>query len=122
MADAGTLHWSSDGRPFLLDASGSKYFVPPIVAAQYVNDPKALAWAKSQGASIGAPGGTDTVTGRPGASLFTTAGTWNPDAGKYDQGVNWENIAALAAGGFAGAGAGEWTGSKQRRGHSAART
>ncbi len=105
MADYGQIQWSG-GKPYIVDASGKRYFLPPIVAAQYRDDPKALAWAASQGASIGAPGGTDTVTGQPDATLLKTRGTWNPDTGQYDQGVNWENLASLAAGGFVGAGAG----------------
>lgn len=100
MADYGQLQWSPDGRPYLVDASGKRYFVPPIVAAQYRDDPRALQWAASQGAHIGAAGGSDTVTGAPDSTLTASRGVWNPDTGQYEQGANWDNIASLGVGGL----------------------
>lgn len=105
MADYGALQWSPDGKPFINDWSGKKVFITPIVAAQYKDDPKAQAWAASQGAHIGAAGGSDTVTGAPDATTLKSRGTWNPDTGQYDQGVNWDNVLSMATGGFVGAGA-----------------
>ncbi len=104
--DYQTVLWDANGKPYWKTASGSKTYIPPIVAAQYQDDPKLRAWAASQGESIDyskvASGGQAAVTNnaRPGASLLKNAGTWNSKTGQFDRGVNWGNIMAL---GIAGA-------------------
>lgn len=96
--------WDSKG-PYWKTGSGKKTYIPPITAAQYQNDPKMQAWAKSQGASIDyspvASGGSPVVTNNsvPGSSLFRERGVWNSAEGGYDQGINWTNIAAIGIGG-----------------------
>ncbi len=98
--DYSVVLWDASGKPYWKLASGKKSYIPPIVAMQERDDPKLLAWAKSQGFSIGTnPDGTTAIkTNAPGGGLIHNRGTWNSQTGKYDQGINWGNIAALGIG------------------------
>lgn len=87
--------WDGAGKPYWRTTDGGRMYIPPIVAAQYRNDPKLLAWAQSQGAHVGT-NGAPTVTGAPEGGGLHTGGTWNDQTGQYDQSLDWGNI--LAAG------------------------
>lgn len=101
--------WES-GKPYWLTASGKKMFIPPLTAAQMREDPKAQAWAKSQGVNIDyqtdpttgqvtvGPGGV-TNTATPSGGLIHQRGEWNSETGQFDQGIDWGNIMALGVGG-----------------------
>lgn len=96
----GPVQWDERGRPYWNVSDGSRHYIPPVVAAQYRDDPRMLAWAKSQGATLaGDPGGITSGTSVPGAGFFRSRGVWNSREGTYDQPINWGNLASLALGG-----------------------
>lgn len=104
--DYSVVLWDN-GKPYWKTASGGKTYIPPLVAAQMRDNPRAQAWAAQQGVQI-QYGGTDeqptvqniTNNAAPGGSLFHERGQWNPETGEWDQPINWGNIASLAVGGF----------------------
>ena len=88
--------WDQQNRPYvemLMDGPGYKkgdrrYIAPAEVwsSNSYGEDPRLMQWA-------------DANRNAPGQSLLRERGQWNPRTGKWDQGVNWTNIASMAVGG-----------------------
>ena len=88
--------WDGQGKPYvtmLMDGPGYKkgdrrYIAPAEVhpSNSYGQDPKLLAWAQGNQA--------------PGQSLLHERGQWNPRTGKWDQGINYTNLASIGVGGL----------------------
>lgn len=107
--DYKTIYWDERGSPYWMTAGGKKNYIPPITAAQYHDDPKMLAWAKSKGASIDyvkgedgnmtvGPGGV-TNTSVPGQGILHKGGTWNSEKGQYDTPFDFGNLMSMIVGG-----------------------
>lgn len=99
MIDYKTVHYDGQGRPFWLQ-DDKPYYIPPATAST-LSDPRARAWADSQGFHVD-PSGKVNDTSRPGQSLFRNAGTFNSEDGDWDRPLNWTNIASMAIGGVEG--------------------
>ena len=84
--------WDSAGKPYWSGDAGERSYIPPAIAVQDTKNPRLVAWGQAQGR-------------RPGQSLLKNAGTWNPNTGKWDRGINWTNLASIAAGSGIAAGA-----------------
>lgn len=88
----GPILWDASGAPYQNTSDGQKSYIPPIAAAQYQNDPKMLAWAKSQGANVtygpkdanGNPTTSDVRTGAP-AGGFSGNSHWNGETGQWEK-------------------------------------
>lgn len=116
LLDYSTLLWDN-GKPYYLSASGKKSYVPPASAMSMWDDPKALAWAKSQGYYI--DGGREGLTkpmevGADGkviippnpvhmasqsGGIFHTTGTWDSNSGEFEHSIDWGNIMTIAIAG-----------------------
>ena len=92
------IYYSPSGQPYYMNAAGKKTYISPLQAAQMFNDPRAVAWAKSQGAEINPQTYDTTDTSRPKESYLKTSGTWNPETGKWDRGINLNNLLATGVG------------------------
>lgn len=116
--------WDEKGKPYWASQDGrQRHYIPPIVAAQYRDDPRMLQWAQSQGFSNGADG----MTIAPGAGAggnrpldFRSSRQWDPRTGEYDTDFDWGDIVTLAAGGVIGAGAASAIGGASAGGSAAA--
>lgn len=112
--DQSRVLWDASGRPYWASLDGrSKHYIPPATAAQYNNDPRLLAWAKSQGFELqrDAAGDITGMNQAPGAGAggnrpldFRTGRQWDPKTGRYDTDFDWGDIITLIAGGIAGNG------------------
>ena len=96
------VQWDDRG-PFWLKANGGKSYISPV-AGMSMPDERVREWSRQRGASINADG-TITNTAAPGGSLFRERGEWNQQEGKFDQDVNWGNLASIGVGSFLTAGA-----------------
>jgi hypothetical protein len=102
--------WDAQGKPYYPTTDGRKSYIPPIAAAQYQDDPRMLAWAKSQGASIDyspvATGGSPIVSNNsvPDGDFFHHRGEWNSEEGQYDTNFDWGAVLTLAVAGVITAG------------------
>ena len=94
------IFWDpTTNAPYYKTSDGKKAFVPPVAAAQYRDDPKMLAWAKSQGATLATdPEGITSGSSVPRGNLLRSRGTWNSQTGQYDQPINWGNLASIGIG------------------------
>lgn len=114
--DQSVVLWDEQGKPYWrsMDGRNARHYIPPMVAAQYRDDPRMLAWAQSQGFQINRDD-QGLITGmdiRPGAGAggnrpldFKTGRQWDSRTGSYDTDFDWGDVAILAAGGLVGAGA-----------------
>lgn len=112
--DQSRVLWDATG-PYWLSTDGrTKHYIPPIVAAQYRDDPRMLAWAKSRGFELqrddqGAITGMNQAPGAGAGSDrpldFRTGRQWNPKTGQYETHFDWGDVLTSAVGGMLGAGA-----------------
>lgn len=112
--DQSRVLWDATG-PYWLSTDGrTKHYIPPIVAAQYRDDPRMLAWAKSRGFELqrDEQGAITGMNQAPGAGAgsdrpldFRTGRQWNPKTGKYETHFDWGDVLTSAVGGMLGAGA-----------------
>lgn len=93
------VQYDERGQPFWWYEDGGRYFISPLAASSMRHEPKAVAWARSQGVHDN-PDGTLTNNATPGPSLFKERGAWDADSGDMNQGVNWTNIASMGVGGL----------------------
>lgn len=114
--DYKTVLWDERGSPYWKTASGKKTYIPPLVAAQMRDEPRAMEWAKSKGVtidyqtnpetgevSVGAGGVVNNAA--PGGGLFHKRGQWNSETGEWDTPLDWGNILSMAIAGGLTAGA-----------------
>lgn len=117
MADRGSYSidnkqvlWDAQGKPYYPTTDGHRSYIPPIAAAQYRDDPRMLAWAKGQGASIDyspmESGGQPIVSNSsvPGGDFFHHRGEWNSEEGQYDTNFDWGAVLTLVVAGTITAG------------------
>lgn len=124
-ADTQHTFYESNGQPYFKKVGGGKQYIPPASAMSMFDDPKALAWAKSQGYEIkgGAQGLEDASRGIVGpdgkttyapspvtmpsqsGGLWHTTGTWNSETGKMDSSFDWGNLFTMVVAGVVTAGA-----------------
>jgi len=90
------VRWDERGRPYqvyLMDIGGHRAGERSYVApenARNSSDPRLRQWASQNQ--------------QPGESLFQNGGTWNNEAGEFDRGVNWNNLATIGTGALTGVG------------------
>lgn len=119
--DYSQVLWDN-GKPYYKTGNGGKMYIPPASAMSMFDDPKAIAWAKSQGYYIdGGRAGlnqTPTVgpdgkvvmppnpvhTGNQSGGFLHTTGEWNSDTGQFDHSIDWGNILTLVVAGVMTAG------------------
>jgi len=98
------VQWDDQGRPFYHTSDGHRDYIPPVVAAQYRDDPRMLHWAQSQGATLAdSPHGITTGTSVPGGGFLHGRGQWDSQQGRYEQPINWGNLASAGIGAAIGA-------------------
>jgi hypothetical protein len=91
--------WDEQGKPYWASTDGrSRHYIPPIVAGQYRDDPRMLAWAASQGVTEDDPNGNV-----PGGGFLRGRGQWDSEQGKYTQPINGGNLLSAAVGAMIGA-------------------
>lgn len=123
-ADTQHTYYEANGQPYFKKVGGGKMYIAPATAMSMFSDPQALAWAKAQGyeikggrqgledaskGTVGPDGKTrfpdsPVVTNSQSGGIFHTTGTWNPDSGQFDSGLDWGNILTLVVAGVMTAG------------------
>lgn len=98
------VQWDPQGRPYYNTSDGRRDYIPPVVAAQFRDDPRMLAWAKAQGATLAdSPQGITVGTSVPGGGYLHGRGQWDSEQGKYVQPINGGNLLATGIGAAIGA-------------------
>ena len=88
------IQWDAQGRPFVIDNGGRRSYIPPVVAGQFRDDPRLLAWAASQGVTAERPSGNV-----PRGGFIRGRGQWDSDEGGWDRPLNVGNLMGLGIGG-----------------------
>lgn len=109
----GPVQWDADGKPYQVTSGGQRFYLAPLVAAQYRDDPRLVAWAASQGVTL------DPVTGQVTDEAPTQGMQWDTDRGQWQRTAGSTidrimapavlgglGVAGLSAAGLFGGGAG----------------
>jgi hypothetical protein len=110
------IRFDAQGRPYLTTQSGQRSYIPPNMAAQYAGlfipeGPEKDALTAERGytpdtiaglTAFAQQGGvtSENPSGNvPSSSFMRSRGSWNPQTGQYDQGMNMSGVGGLILGG-----------------------
>src|SRR5258706_218508 len=79
------LQFDENGKPYSM-LHGKKFYTAPA-GLQASTDPRVIAWRQRYSEA-------------PGQSFLHKRGSWNPETGEWDQGINWALIGSALAGGL----------------------